>query len=77
MKKRIGTIGFASIVVLALVARFLVTQETPVVFEDLKDALNSIKAQGFHCTTDREDGQMSSGFVVSREELPWEEVNSL
>ena len=66
----------AAAIVLFLVARAFIVP-THIQFKTLTDASTSIKAAGFHCRSDRADGIIQSGFLVSQNEVTWQEVNEL
>jgi hypothetical protein len=46
-------------------------------FTTLDNARTEIVAVGYHCTSDRKDGKIGGGFVVTREPLDWTEVCDL
>jgi len=46
-------------------------------FENLDIAHNHIKAAGFVCTSDRADGTLQNGFLVSQEAVDWKIANEL
>jgi len=51
---------------------------TPTItFHDVKEASNSIQAVGFRCTSDRVDGIVASGFMVTEEDATWKDANNL
>jgi hypothetical protein len=43
------------------------TVEPTFSFATIMDAWANIKAEGFHCTSDRADGRVGNGFLVSRD----------
>lgn len=65
---------------LALVFAFLFwafSAPQPITFADLPDASVSITAAGFHCTSDRSDGQIQQGFLVTTDKSDWKVANNL
>jgi len=77
MNRKRWTIGLLTLIVCGVAGWFLLHREVPVVFPTLEQAYVSIKQEGFLCVSDRVDGEIGAGFLVSREELTWAEVNSL
>lgn len=75
MKRTRWMIVAMTILILGLYWAF--SAPTPIVFSTIGDARVNIKSAGFHCTTDRADGFIQSGFLVTREESDWKVVNNL
>jgi hypothetical protein len=76
MRRRDWIAGFCVVLGLALIV-YLMMPPDPVVLRDLDTAKTSIEAEGFHCSTGRADDLPGNGFLVSREELPWQTANLL
>ena len=75
--KRTDWIMGTSVVAVLLLIVWLLWPPPAVSFDDLDQARASIAAEGFHCVSDRADGCIGSGFVVSREEATFGQVNLL
>jgi hypothetical protein len=73
MQRKDWLIGITALALLLLVAWFLVPK-SPTSFVSVHDASRRIAAAGFRCTGDRADGQLDNGFLVTREEIKWEDV---
>ena len=65
-----------AVVAMCMVLRSLLTPE-PIVFQDLGEASRCIKAVGFCVTSDRADGIIQSGFLVTEEQVGSIEANNL
>jgi hypothetical protein len=70
------------ILALAGMAAFLglcwaLTSPPPIVFPNVPEACVNVTAAGFHCTSDREDGIIAHGFLVTTDETDWRVANSL
>lgn len=76
MKRREWALGFAALAVLLGTAWFFLPPRA-VSFGNVRDASVHILAQGFHCTSDRMDGQLDNGFLVTRDQTTWNEVNTV
>lgn len=63
--------------VLILGLYWIFSAPTPIVFPSVNEASASIAGAGFHCTSDREDGVVSCGFLVTNEESNWKVANNL
>ncbi len=74
MKRREWIAGVTSLALLAAVAWFLMPQRE-VTFSTVREASVRIAAQGFQCTSDRIDGMLDHGFLVTRDETSWQAVN--
>lgn len=48
-----------------------------IAFSGLREAHASFVTAGFYCTSDAYDGQIGSGFVISREKLAWADAVEL
>jgi hypothetical protein len=69
-----GVLGLASLAI----AVWLVAPARTVSFDKLADACDGIRAHGFHCRSDYQDGNVhGSGFMVSRQPATWQEANRL
>jgi hypothetical protein len=66
-----------AVVVLATVALTYVAKQYEISFRHLHDAQARVLGAGFHCTSDRADGTLSTGFLISREMVTWSQVGSL
>jgi len=60
---------------LALVICFF-CRERPISYLDLKHAQSDLVAIGYCCTSDRADGRLAFGFMVTREPTDWLTVGS-
>jgi hypothetical protein len=76
MKRRDWVAGVCLLLGLAAIA-YVMLPPSPVMLRDLDAAKTSIEANGFRCASDRADGLPSTGFLVSRDELPWYTANGL
>jgi hypothetical protein len=76
MKRREWIAGIAVLALLGATA-WLLMPRPDVAFVTVRQASGSITAEGFRCTSDRADGQLENGFLVTREETNWREVNVL
>jgi hypothetical protein len=70
------------ILAVAGVAAFLglcwaLNSPTPIVFPTVPEACVNVTAAGFHCTSDREDGVIAHGFLVTTEKTDWNVANNL
>ena len=67
------------IVPCSLLALFLllILGKSPISFGNLDEAKEEIATAGFHCTSDRKDGKIVGGFLVTRELVDWVDVNEL
>ncbi len=63
----------------ALVALLLLGSclERTTSFNNLKEAQISLRSLGYYCISDRRDGIIGNGFLVSCENVDWVEVNSM
>jgi hypothetical protein len=63
---------------LLILVGYLIWSKAPVIaFSGLRDAHARFISAGFHCTSDAIDGQVGSGFVLSREKLGWADAVEL
>jgi hypothetical protein len=46
-------------------------------FNDLNESYAVIAEHGFHCRSDRHDGRIASGYMVSRDPMTWADVNEV
>jgi hypothetical protein len=70
--------AFAVAVVLVLVCVLhFGCMPAPITFADVQDAHRSIEAAGFCCASDRADGKIVSGFLISREPVSGDEIRTL
>jgi hypothetical protein len=76
MKRRDWLTGLGLIAFLTLLAVFFFPAPD-LKITDVQQAAASIKKSGFHCVSDRADGRIEDGFVVSRKKTTWEEANGL
>jgi hypothetical protein len=67
----------AAIVVVFVFLWFAFPAPRPIVFANVTEASVNIKAAGFHCTSDRNDGIIQSGFLITTEEANWKVANDL
>jgi hypothetical protein len=56
---------------------WLLWPKPPIVYADMQEAWVGIKAEGFHCVADREDGLIGTGFMVSRERATFDDVTDI
>ena len=68
--------GVLTIVAVCLVFRALLAPGQ-IAFQDLGEASRCVKAAGYCITSDRIDGVIQSGFMVTTEEATWEDANGL
>jgi hypothetical protein len=62
------------------VVAFFVLQffsDSSVTFADLETAKKKLVSAGYHCTSDRADGKLASGFMVTREPSHWRDFCEL
>jgi hypothetical protein len=71
-----GWLAGASIL-LAMMSLAVITKQSVVTFHHLKDAHARFSAAGFFCTSDRSNGRVGSGFLISRERVSWNEAGTL
>ena len=76
MKRREWIAGISVLALLAAVAWFLVPPRA-VTFATVREASVKILTEGFRCTSDRADGQLDHGFLITRTDTTWSEVNVL
>lgn len=62
--------------VLLAVCCFLTVQARAIVYGDLAPVKNDLEAAGYCCTSDREDGQVGFGFMITRDGADWRDVGS-
>src|SRR5437879_1401988 len=48
-----------------------------ITFDHLRDAKSALVAAGYHCTSDCANGRLSSGFLLSREDVSWSDASKL
>jgi hypothetical protein len=71
-------ISFAFLAVLAVGLVFLsLLTPQPIFFRDVGEASRCIQAAGYCVTSDRTDGVIQSGFLVTTQEATWEDANNL
>jgi hypothetical protein len=63
--------------VLLVVCSFLTMQGRPIVFSDLQPAKTDLVAAGFFCTSDREDGKVGFGFMITRDHTDWRDIATM
>ncbi len=73
----IRSVLVAGAIALATCGLALYTKERAVSFHDVRDAKARIASAGFRCTSDRSDGDLVTGFLVSRQPITWYEVGTL
>ena len=74
MNRKLCCVGLCS-VLLVLSPWFF--RMTTIAFTDLEAAQDQLIAAGYHCTSDRIDGKLSFGFLVTRDPIDWEEVGEM
>jgi hypothetical protein len=52
-------------------------RERPIAFARLSAARTNIVESGYHCTSDRKDGKLEFGFMVTRVPTTWQDVGSV
>lgn len=67
----------SAVVVLLIAVRWYLSAYTPISFNDLPDAVSCIRVAGFHVTSDRIDGEIQTGFLVTAEQATWKDANDL
>src|SRR5438128_9152479 len=73
MKRKDWLFGFTALGLLFSIA-WLLWPEQQIVFANLQEAWTEIKAKGFHCAADREDGVTETGFLVTRAPATFDDV---
>jgi len=76
MKRKEWLLGIAVLACLVAVAWFL-WPRPGVYCADLEEARTVIEAEGFFCTSDRVDGKICTGFLVTRAATTADDVNLL
>ena len=76
MKLKDWLVGIPLLIVPCVMAWFLAPAPAPS-FQRVEEARIGIQACEFYCIGDRADGQMDSGFFVSREPVCWADLNDL
>lgn len=66
-----------AVVVFATAGLAYVARQHEITFLHLRDAKVSLLSAGFHCTSDRADGLLSTGFLISRQSISWSDAGSL
>jgi hypothetical protein len=68
----------AGVVVLSALAGIAYcAKQEDITFSGLRDAHTRMASAGFRCVTDRADGIVCTGFLISRQEVTWSDVGSL
>lgn len=70
-------IAAGAAMVLATAGVTVVSRQYEIVFEHVQEAQERLARAGFHCRSDRADGSIGSGFLISKEALSWIDVGSL
>jgi hypothetical protein len=70
-------IGWIALVIIGVGVVYNLTWTTEVVFANLSDAKTALRAAGFICTPDCISGDLGSGFVVSRQDMPRSQIYKL
>jgi hypothetical protein len=65
------------VVVLGLIATRQIALEQQIVFGDISEAANSFRALNYTCHSDRLDGILDYGFMVSKEPADWADAAKL
>jgi hypothetical protein len=76
MKRKDWLLGFAVLACLLAIAWYLWPRAS-ISYADLMEARTGIEAEGFFCTSDRTDGKICTGFMVTREPATADEANLL
>lgn len=76
MKRNRWIIAIAGVVAF-LVMCWLLNSPSPIVFPNVQEACVNVTAAGFHCTSDREDGVVAHGFLITQDETDWQAANNL
>jgi hypothetical protein len=66
-----------AVVVLTTAGLAYVGKQHEITFLHLSDAQAHFLGAGFHCTSDRADGTLATGFLISRQSLSWSEAGTL
>ena len=64
-------------VCMALVASVLFFNHHEVTFRRLADVKTALAAAGYHCISDSAGGDISCGFLISRDAITWNEAGTL
>ena len=70
------TLGGFFVCTLMIASSYWVSSDSAT-YRDLKQTYTVISQNGFHCRSDRYDGENASGFMISRKPLAWEYVNEV
>ena len=75
MKRNRWIVALAGVAIFGLC--WVLASPPPIVFPSVPEACVHVTAAGFHCTSDREDGIIAHGFLVTTEETHWRVANNL
>ena len=71
------TLGGSFVFTLLIASSYWVNSKSAT-YRDLKQTYTVVVLQyGLHCRSDRNDGEIASGFMISRKPLAWEDVNEV
>jgi hypothetical protein len=70
-------IAAGAVVVLSTAGLAHVAKQHEITFLHLRDAQARLLGAGFHCTSDRADGKLATGFLISRESVTSTQVGTL
>ncbi len=66
-----------AVIVLATSGLAFFAKQHEITFEHLRDAQTRLLGAGFYCTSDRADGALSTGFLISRQWVSCTEASTL
>jgi len=75
MQFKVGLCG--AVVLTVLFGNAFYFKGSEVKFAKLRDAQVKLAELGYHCTSDSANGDLGSGFLVSRKPVPWSEVGMI
>src|ERR1035438_5980171 len=77
MKWKLRALGAAVVLGVAVAISIFehrLAQDQIIAFRNVHEAFASVKVAGFSCTADNPDRRIDNGFLVTRKEIPWQEV---
>jgi hypothetical protein len=72
-----GVLAAGAAVMLATAGLAYVAKHHEITFLHLRDAKTRLLGAGFICTSDRADGTLATGFLISRQSSSWSEAGTL